>query len=448
MAFFGLIKKSPSARAEPSLKPEQDALFTLKRDALAAATRMAQGENRAPTLKDYIAAADGMRNRAEIEGLRWDARVYADLSGQKLDGFLINQADYKHAPEGFETNMNFTGATLHNCVLKPACVYDVTTGAYLENVTLDGMTQEETLTLKDTHHKGLGFENIKGGTIELADGAEVNGMNISRQHASLKLGQGATLNDLESSGARIVELSAAKGATLNRPHFKDTTISMASALSGSIWRGAKGKPTFENSNLSGTDFSGATLIDLTLENTDVKEWNLTGARISNLTIDGTRIESTAQLAALGITFDKANPPQISQSADKAKESAMQSAIDAGAGQALNSAMMSVLRPQKIEAPKPSASAVPPALANPGAEMDAPAIEGQPVEWIDPRNIWAQKQAPAQPPLPQHPQLKTLASSLQKAAKNQEVPEHLKVKAEKNEAFFARMRLEKLGRKDA
>ena len=438
MAFFGLLpdKKNKLAPMAPSpLEREQESLYALKREALSKATQIAQAAGRAPNLKDYIAVAESLSDRAAAEGVQWGARVYADLSHQRLSGFEINQQDYKNAPEGFEVNMNFTGATLHNCVLKPACVYDVTTGAYLENVTLDGMSADETLTLTGQHHQHISLENIKGGTIELEKGAVVNGMNISRQHASLKLGEGATLNDLESNGARIVELSAAAGASLNRPHFKDTTISMASALSGSTWRGAKDKNTFENCNLSNTDFSGTTLVDVSLKETDVKGWNLSGANIKHLTIDGVAVTSVKELQKLGIQYDSRT-----SFAGASKASALGAAMGADVGHTLNNAMMSVLKPQPIEAPKPTASTVPPALSNPG-------IEGAAIGAADPRNIWAQKEEPKQPPIPAHPVLGPIAASMQHAAKEHEIPEYLRVKAEKNEAFLARMRLSSLSRKD-
>lgn len=120
------VKVPPKpAPAAPEKSPAPDSpealLFNYKKQALALAQGMADLrkqdyeqakaaglkvdpiDNFRPTMTDYFRACElvGEQNRAEMatNGVEWNPKVYADLSGQRMEGFQINKAHLEAPPQ-------------------------------------------------------------------------------------------------------------------------------------------------------------------------------------------------------------------------------------------------------------------------------------------------------------------------------------------------------------
>ncbi|MDX2095370.1 MAG: pentapeptide repeat-containing protein [Alphaproteobacteria bacterium] len=376
-AAFGLgggdgAALDPLAQA---FEAQKGALFAYKREALELAQKTAQerGDGSRPTMTDYFIAsqtvgalhADAMAN----QGIQWTAKVIADLSGQRIEGFQINKADMEppenlrmlatlratetartqgrkatlpdmlmalqdiqqsgeripsieslkdtmdldgnHAISNFFADIDhhakFEGTIFSNVSFHPAGTLmrdgesgvALTEDASFEQVTFDGMGADDTVKLAKGTYTDIAFSNIKGGTIEIADGTQVDGMNIRGAQASLRIGH-ASLSNLDATNAHIISLTAAKGAQISQATFVGATIDMASALEGSVWKNI----TFKDANLVDVGMKGATLQGVTFTNTNLKGLDLRGATLSNVMVDGKPIVSPSQLANLGVEVDE------------------------------------------------------------------------------------------------------------------------------------------------
>ena len=93
ITFSDFFKQTvPSKASQPAMSPTQE-LFELKKRLLIQAAEKARTDGRVATLEDYRLACvhygqsnDGM---AMTERGEWGPKIYADLRGQHLTGFLI-----------------------------------------------------------------------------------------------------------------------------------------------------------------------------------------------------------------------------------------------------------------------------------------------------------------------------------------------------------------------
>jgi uncharacterized protein YjbI with pentapeptide repeats len=232
-----------------------------------------------PDIAKQLEAAE--ESEFDLDGDEIIAPLYAEVAGQTR----------------FE-NTVFSNTTFH-----PAGTLTKyhTEGASFVNVTFDGMDEGNDDYVKLTGcHDNTKFTNIRGGTIEVDDGADVNKMDISGAHAKLIIGN-AAINELDATDAHVVTLEARKGARINDATFNGTTIDMASNLEGSRWSGVK----FTNANLCHVELNDAELSNVTFTNSSLNGVDFSNAKISNLVIDGKPITSTEELKAYGAkTNDK------------------------------------------------------------------------------------------------------------------------------------------------
>lgn len=242
-----------------------------------------------------------------------------DLDGDEIIGDL-----YK----GIDHQANFKGTAFNNVTFHPAGTLTKyhTDGASFTDVTFDGMEEDKDFVRLTGCHQNTTFTNIRGGTIEVMDGAEVNRMDISGAHASLVI-HNAEVSNLVATDAHVVRLEAGKGARINGAQFDGATIDMASQLAGSSWNDVR----FTKANLGHVEMNGATLANVTFEGCSLGNLDLSGATISNLVINGEVITSPEQLKNHGIcTNDKTTVKASQEFAQQVKqEDAIRKAKEAG-----------------------------------------------------------------------------------------------------------------------
>lgn len=364
------------AAASEGLSPAE-LLDGYKKEALQIARANAGIDGRPPTISDYYIACEQLgeqhEHRMARQGLEWNAKIYADMRGQTLDGFLIRQGEIEpdasaqqaairlaaqqrgvspdklalsdvydamrqvndlrdqqpQTPQGVQSAENFFDldqdhtvsnfyaeasrayediglqagfgdASFVGCTFHPAGTLTRyhTEGASYRDCTFDASQEGDVVTLKNGQYENIAFTNIQGGTIEIADGAQIHGMDITGAHASLTIGH-ASVDALTAEGARIVTLSAASGAVISNSEFSGTTIDMASEIAGSRWQNV----TFEQANLQSVDFKGTQLSNVTFRDSDLsgvsfagamlRQVNFTGSELSGLNLEGARLEQVS-----------------------------------------------------------------------------------------------------------------------------------------------------------
>lgn len=91
-----MFTRTPEPTVDPLAQQAAD-LRALRQEALTRASTDAKAENRQPTLNDYFIACEqlGEQRRSEFEarGVQWNPRIYADISGMQVDGYLIRRDD-------------------------------------------------------------------------------------------------------------------------------------------------------------------------------------------------------------------------------------------------------------------------------------------------------------------------------------------------------------------
>jgi uncharacterized protein YjbI with pentapeptide repeats len=355
---------------DAQLAREASALFDYKKQALAMAREAAEarGDGSKPTMTDYFIAAQELgETRGEemaANGIQWNPKVIADLSGQHIDGFQINKSDMQPRHEvlqmatlramtiaseaGRQTQMSdilkevqriqmngeridgpeqsvaqiqqgikaledtmdldgnatigfyeaidrhadFKGTVFSNVSFHPAGTLmrdgengvALTDGASFNNVVFDGMTPDDTLTLARGDYQNIRLTNIRGGNIEVADGTQVDGMDIRGAQASLSIGR-ASISRLDARGAHLVHLDASPGAEINQATFAGATIDMASELGGSVWKHVQ----FTDANLVDVNMAGTTLSNVRFTNTSLDNLNLAGASLTNVSFQGSDV---------------------------------------------------------------------------------------------------------------------------------------------------------------
>lgn len=310
---------------------EAQQLQSLKQTALDTAKQMAADEGRVPNMTDYFRSALSLSEQAQEQGLQWNARVIADISGLTLDGFTVRKQDIyptaeqradmrdvlpgraaSEATPGAEgvgaqrdlydldgdqavsdfytevqAQLRCDNTKFLNCTFHPATTLEIVDngrGGKFGNVTFDGMERGETLTLGSGKH-GTGevfhdvhFTNIQGGTIVVNDYATVGNLHLEGQTTALEIRGRAQVNDLHANGAHIVHLTAGVGARIERAVFEGATIDMASDLAGSVWTNAE----FKDANLRDVNFRGAHLNGAHFQGSDMEGVSFAGARLSNV----------------------------------------------------------------------------------------------------------------------------------------------------------------------
>lgn len=96
-SIFSFMKRGPAQPANDPLAAQRARIKGFKEESLERASTEAHAEGRMPTLTDYFIACEmlGAERRGLIadEHLHWGPKVYTDLSGLTIDGFLIRRED-------------------------------------------------------------------------------------------------------------------------------------------------------------------------------------------------------------------------------------------------------------------------------------------------------------------------------------------------------------------
>lgn len=285
----------------------------------------ADDPDRLPTLADYIVCARSraMQQQVAASGIdpaNWNNRSMVNFSGMQLNDIQFRKSDtdlaqlseadrnalllgstdhHPNSPDVADREalhmgpdelgilyaevsgaLSFDETRLYNVHFHPADTFDAYVkgeATALVSCTFDGMRDGDTVTLQGGSFTDIRFTDIRGGHIDVANGTQIKGMDISGAHAALTIGR-ASIDGLNADGAHIVELKAAPGAVISNAQFNGTTIAMSSQLSGVVFNNI----AITEANLEGLDLSGATL--------------------NNVTIDG-QPASRALLESKGVTVD-------------------------------------------------------------------------------------------------------------------------------------------------
>ena len=329
-----------------ALETAADAVAGYKAEALTLAQSYAKAEGREgeATLIDYFRAAQevGRHHGDEMERdkIQWNPAVWADLSGQKLDGFIINKDDISPSAEdkaktgpgsladklgievqkdiynldgngkieaqpineffaAVEKNFDCTGASFNNCTFNPVTTALHAPDATFNNVVFDGMREGEEFTLPGKKHDHITFKNAEGGTLHLASGAEVTELTLEGKYAAITVENGASISGLHAENANIVHFNVAEGGSISHAHFEGATIEMLSSVKGSKWNDIH----FEGANLGHVEMNGATLTGVAFDkDTHLQGLDLRGAHLQNVTIDG-QLATREMLEAKGVKLD-------------------------------------------------------------------------------------------------------------------------------------------------
>lgn len=91
------MKRGPAQPEHDPLAAQRARIRGFKEEALERASADARAEGRMPTLTDYFISCEllGEERRTLIasEQLAWNVKVYTDLSGLTIDGFLLRRED-------------------------------------------------------------------------------------------------------------------------------------------------------------------------------------------------------------------------------------------------------------------------------------------------------------------------------------------------------------------
>lgn len=220
--------------------------------------------------------------KAKAHGIE-SMKDIADLDG---DGIFNKFYDAVGAHNNFEgtifDNVNFHPAG----TLMPSGENRIarTDGAIFKNVTFDGLQDGDDVSFVGKF-ENVAFVNIKGGTIHIPDGTQVDGINIRGAHAAMEIGK-AFINKLDATGAHIIVLNAAPEAEISHSTFDGSTIAMPSKLQRTKWNDV----TFRNANLVDVDLSNARLTGVTFDSTDIKRTNFRSATLDNVSFKGINIQ--------------------------------------------------------------------------------------------------------------------------------------------------------------
>lgn len=96
-SIFSFIKRGSSEPAVDPIVQQRATVRALKEEALARAAAEARSESRMPTMTDYFIACEllGQERKAMLDEqqIQWGSKVYVDMSGLTIQGFLIRKDD-------------------------------------------------------------------------------------------------------------------------------------------------------------------------------------------------------------------------------------------------------------------------------------------------------------------------------------------------------------------
>ena len=370
-----LFRSAPEPEAEIIAPNAEQEMFDVKKELLEVARSIAG--DRKPTLEDYRlasqafakdslpddiiaqnpalaqAVAQNPQLHAQIQSMaangQWNPSIAADLSGQTISGFKINEPDTgvmtqlldldgDGAVNDFYATMKFQNTIIEHSEFHPATSFNhqIADAAKLDNITFDGMSaknkenEPDSFTFGSGQYSNITMKNVTGGELVFSEGVRVNGLDITGIRASIGMGKNATVENMNvDKNTSILTFQMEPGATIKNSDLREATISMSSTLKGVNLQGVK-----FSGNLANVDLSGAKLQNVTLENIGKGQLDgleLNGASIANLKINGQAITNPQQLKAYGIMADNntriaASPEFVKQAEQEQKSAKLQEAM--------------------------------------------------------------------------------------------------------------------------
>jgi len=385
----------------PKRSPEEQSLFELKAHLIDQARAKAHEKGEQFSLEHYRKECESYATTEQGQAMaasgKWKPAIYADLSGQNLNGIRLSdpksvksaslnkpghqltpatQGDYDSfdrdgdgqinnpAIGQFYDEIRLNGASLRAAFVEPATSFneEIAKAKNLEHMTFSGMTDGDKFTLgAGALHKNIRLENIKGGSITIPDGTQVEGMDIRGANAELHIGR-ASVSHLDASDARIVTFTTAEGAEISHSKFNGTTIGMGSQLNGSKWTDVE----FNDANLGSVDMRNVTISNVRINRSNTEGLDLSGAAIDNLSINGILIQNARQLndLNLGIKIDETTKFRVDPELLRKQEIAAKTRAVADIGKVLVGQMGSIGTPTAPAAQPPAQTSVEVAAAAP------------------------------------------------------------------------------------
>ena len=313
-----------SAKSGPSRSPEEQAMFDLKAQLINQARVTAKERGEQFSLEHYRKECEKFTTTDKGKELaaatkehpngRWNPNIYADLSGQNLDGIRLSnpkavkldasnkpeyeltpatQADYDSfdrdgdgkinnpAVGQFYDEIRLNGASLREAFVEPATSFneEVAKAKDLKGLVFSGMAEGDNFTFgAGANYQDIRLENVHGGNVTF--NGTVDGITISGKSASITVGDHARISDIKTSdGFSIIHLDVGTGAVISNADLSKSTISMTSH--------------FE---------PGSSLQNVTL-GSNVNGLDLSGVNLRNVAIGDKAITSLAQLPE-GVTYDE------------------------------------------------------------------------------------------------------------------------------------------------
>ncbi len=326
-AFANAVSLKPAAQRDElsDVEAERQVMTELKTHTWDLARSRANERGDAmPTMTDYLVAAHSPEIRASVAAsspsVQWTGASMVNFDGMTLSNAQLNAADFDHRnlTAGDREALSMTDdviGELYNdvinnmvchsfteCRFHPADTINHYLGdkeAVVKNCDFNGMQAGDTLKLQFGSYEGITFTDIAGGRIEVADGTQVTGMDISGAHAELIVGK-ASLQNVNATGACLVRFDAAPGAHISHMKLNGTTVSLASKMTGVTLSDVE----CTNASLHDVDLSHATLNRVSFQDTQLSGLDLSDAQIINMTINGDPVNDVHQLAAMGVTVSE------------------------------------------------------------------------------------------------------------------------------------------------
>lgn len=312
-AAFGFLRRSFSLASEvqqaQELRQQADRIRELQQQALNSAREARRVEGGRITLLDYYREAteagvpiEQMFNFSTMDLYGFDIRAQ--------DITAINearrQADPKATP--IENLTRFDDTKFYNVVFRPCTTFNdlgigATNTVSISGGTFVGMGPNNTLTLGTGNYKDICFEDINGGTLELGEGAQVDGVTGRGACFRLVMGERSVLSGFTTQpqpqdgtqppGLSIIDIQAAPGARIANATLAGSTLSPNSSVRGVVFENV----AFNSVNFAGVDFLGAELRGVTIDGQPATFATLQAAGVAEgqlpASIDGSQREAIA-----------------------------------------------------------------------------------------------------------------------------------------------------------
>jgi len=329
--------------AEPKRSAEEQFIFDLKAHLIDEARVKAHERGEQFSLEHYrkeceLFATTTEEGKAMVRDGKWKPAIYADLSGQNLDGIRLSnpksvklstpnkpghnlsaatQADYDSFNRDGDCQINspavcqfydeirLNGTSLRAAFVEPATSFneEIAKAKNLEHMTFSGMTKDDTFVFASgAYYKDIHLEKVEGGTVVF--NGSVDGVHLSGKEANIVVGPNAKVSHIEAApGFSMLEFKLGKGAIISDSDLRECTMSMTSY--------------FE---------AGSTIQNVQFGR-NVDGMNLEGVTLRNVAFNGVAITTREQLERLGVEVDATT--RISASPEFVLQVTAQSALDAG-----------------------------------------------------------------------------------------------------------------------